>query len=257
MLTTEPCLGAIFWQPATLIRTRLQNPGVINTASRIDRRLAVGEQLCAAGAIAVTSVGATASRRRRTAFHGAVKQLAVDLTVREAPATITLTSPGAELQEQTRQRLADQYRLLLFSEITLSFTDTDGDHIRLQKDGIDINEYVNGELEVKSGKFFHIDAISRAYRIGAGHGWLRPEDDVETIVRRRDLMYMDREFTARCLITICSLNEPTAYQVMMTAHTEGLAVVGTYTFEAAEAYCDGLKAKGLSADIAPVDGNCD
>jgi len=68
-------------------------------------------------------------------------------------------------------------------------------------------------------------------------------------------MFMDREFTARCLMMICSLNESAAYQVMMTAHTEGLAVVGTYTFEAAEAYCDGLRAKGLSADIVPVDGN--
>jgi ATP-dependent Clp protease adapter protein ClpS len=168
-----------------------------------------------------------------------------------------LTAPGAELREQTHQRLADQYQLLLFSEITLNFTDTDGDHIRLQKDGIDINEYVNGKLEVRSGKFFHIDTISGAYRIGAGHGWFGPQEDVATLVRKRDLMFMDREFTARCLMMICSLKESAAYQVMMTAHTEGLAVVGIYTFEAAEAYCDGLKAKGLSADIVPVDGNCD
>jgi len=177
--------------------------------------------------------------------------------VREAPATATLTAPGAELQEQTRQRRADQYRLLLFSELTLSFTDTDGDHIRLQKDGIDINEYVNGKLDVRSMEFFHIDTIARTYRDDGGHGTFRPEEDVETLVRKRDLMFMDREFTARCLMTVCSLRESAAYQVMMTAHTQGFAVVGTYTFEAAEAYCDGLKAKGLSADIVPVDGNHD
>lgn len=40
----------------------------------------------------------------------------------------------------------------------------------------------------------------------------------------------------------------------MKAHTEGVAVVGTYDFETAETYCAGLKAKGLSADIIPVEG---
>jgi len=62
-----------------------------------------------------------------------------------------------------------------------------------------------------------------------------------------------REFVARCLMTICFLGESEAYRVMMTAHTEGSAVVGTYQFEMAEVYCDGLKDKGIRADIVPVD----
>lgn len=55
-------------------------------------------------------------------------------------------------------------------------------------------------------------------------------------------------------MTVCGLSESNAYQVMMRAHQEGLAVVGTYDFETAETYCSGLKGKGLSADIVPVEG---
>jgi len=183
-LVTAARLGATFWPPATRSWTGLQNPEAINPACPTNRPITASERLCAAGGV-VTSIGVTANRRQRTAFLGAVRRLAFDLPVREAPATTTSIAPGAELQEQTRQRLADQYRLLLFSEITLSYTDTDGDHIRLQKDGIDIHEYVNGKLQVRSSKFFHIDTIARAYRIGAGHGWFRPEEDVETLVRKR------------------------------------------------------------------------
>lgn len=36
-------------------------------------------------------------------------------------------------------------------------------------------------------------------------------------------------------MTICLLKEGDAYQVMMKAHKEGVAVVGTYAFETAEA----------------------
>ena len=68
-------------------------------------------------------------------------------------------------------------------------------------------------------------------------------------------------------MTICLLKEGDAYQVMMKAHKEGVAVVGTYAFETAEAgascqfhdvseaYCESLKAQGLSVDIIPVDKN--
>mmetsp|Transcript_87886 Transcript_87886/g.262073 ORF Transcript_87886/g.262073 Transcript_87886/m.262073 type:complete len:191 (-) Transcript_87886:99-671(-) len=62
-----------------------------------------------------------------------------------------------------------------------------------------------------------------------------------------------REFVARCLMTICLLKESDAYQVMMKAHREGVAVVGTYAFETAEAYCEGLKNKGLTVDIVAAD----
>ena len=99
----------------------------------------------------------------------------MSLPTRKAEVAIptVVVFPGYKAAEQTRQRRADQYRLLLFSEqvllvslllpemlaivvtivmciaITvirgyclqgLCFTDTDGDEIRIQKDGPLINE---------------------------------------------------------------------------------------------------------------------
>ncbi|CAK0799169.1 unnamed protein product, partial [Prorocentrum cordatum] len=62
-----------------------------------------------------------------------------------------------------------------------------------------------------------------------------------------------REYVSRCLMLVCSLAERDAYRTMMTAHTEGSAVVGTYSFELADLYCGSLKEKNISADIIPVD----
>merc|ERR1712085_40111 len=57
-----------------------------------------------------------------------------------------------------------------------------------------------------------------------------------------------REFVAKCLMVICLLKEGDAYEVMMKAHREGVGVVGTYNYEKAEAYCEGLKAKDSNGD---------
>lgn len=104
------------------------------------------------------------------------------MPVKEPPVTTTVAIPGAKVEEETKQKRADEYRLVLYN-----------------------------------------DPLNK------------------------------REFVARCLMTICLLKEGDAYQVMMKAHKEGVAVVGTYSFETAEAYCDGLKSQGLSVDIFPVD----
>merc|ERR1712007_113508 len=133
------------------------------------------------------------------------------------------------------------------------FTDTDGDHIQIQKDGICINEYVNGSLTVRNMVFFDIDVRARKYRDRGGHGYFRVGEDLQELVRKRDAMFIEREYVARCLMTVCLLKEADAYQVMMKAHADGVAVVGTYLFETAETYCARLKAKGLSANIIPVD----
>ncbi|CAE7239172.1 clpS [Symbiodinium microadriaticum] len=172
--------------------------------------------------------------------------------VRES-STQTIAVSVPRLDEEVKQKRADRYRLLVFTEILLSFTDTDGDNIRLQKEGIAINEYVNDKLEIRSMQYFDIDVQARSYHDPTGRGWFRPSEDVPRIVRKRDLMFLERDFLARCLMIVCGLTESSAYQVMMTAHTEGMAVVGTYAFETAELYCAGLKAKGLSADIVPVE----
>eukprot|EP00438_Fugacium_kawagutii_P023731 Skav231420 [mRNA] locus=scaffold330:18720:27633:+ [translate_table: standard] len=91
---------------------------------------------------------------------------AVDMPVKEPPVTTTVALPGAKVEEETRQKRADEYRLVLYN-----------------------------------------DPLNK------------------------------REYVARCLMTICLLKEGDAYQVMMKAHKEGVAVVGTYAFETAEAGC--------------------
>jgi len=62
-----------------------------------------------------------------------------------------------------------------------------------------------------------------------------------------------REFVARCLVQITGLSEITAYQTMMQAHQNGLAVVGRYVYEIAEMYYSALKKNGIICDLVPVD----
>ncbi|CAK0867120.1 unnamed protein product [Prorocentrum cordatum] len=62
-----------------------------------------------------------------------------------------------------------------------------------------------------------------------------------------------REYVCRCLMLICLLEERPAYETMMKAHQEGVAVVGTYKFDTAEDFCARLKAKGIISDIISKD----
>jgi len=62
-----------------------------------------------------------------------------------------------------------------------------------------------------------------------------------------------REFVARCLVQITGLSEITAYQTMMQAHQNGVAVVGRYVYEIAEMYHSALKKNGIVCDLVPVD----
>lgn len=52
---------------------------------------------------------------------------------------------------------------------------------------------------------------------------------------------------------VCALTDDQAYDVMMTAHKNGFAVVGQYTKETADGYCDGLKAAGIYCDVEKAD----
>lgn len=62
-----------------------------------------------------------------------------------------------------------------------------------------------------------------------------------------------REFVARCLVQVAGLSEFSAYETMMQAHQNGIAVVGRYVFELAEMYHDALKKNGIICDVVPVD----
>lgn len=62
-----------------------------------------------------------------------------------------------------------------------------------------------------------------------------------------------REFVARCLVQIVGHSELTAYQTMMQAHQNGIAVVGIYRYEIAEMYYGELTKNGIVCDLVPVE----
>jgi ATP-dependent Clp protease adaptor protein ClpS len=62
-----------------------------------------------------------------------------------------------------------------------------------------------------------------------------------------------REHVARALVQVTGLTEFGAYQTMMQAHQNGIAVVGRWCFEIAEMYNEGLQKNGIVSDIVAVD----
>ncbi|GMH66731.1 hypothetical protein TrST_g11809 [Triparma strigata] len=62
-----------------------------------------------------------------------------------------------------------------------------------------------------------------------------------------------REHVARTLVQVTSKSEAEAYNLMMSAHRNGLAVVGIFLLEQAEMFCEQLGEFGLVADIQPID----
>jgi ATP-dependent Clp protease adapter protein ClpS len=61
-----------------------------------------------------------------------------------------------------------------------------------------------------------------------------------------------REHVSRSLVQVTGLSEYQAYQTMMRAHQNGMAVVGRYLYEIAEMFHDALKREGIICDIVPV-----
>ena len=71
--------------------------------------------------------------------------------------------------------------------------------------------------------------------------------NVRVVLRRR-------EYVARILVgAIPGMSQADAYLVMQKAHKQGMAVVGVWVFEVAEAYCDKLKSGGLIASVTEED----
>ena len=62
-----------------------------------------------------------------------------------------------------------------------------------------------------------------------------------------------REHVARSLVQVTGMSEMDAYQTMMQAHQNGIAVVGRWPYEEAEMYQDALQKNGIVCDIVPVD----
>eukprot|EP00308_Calcidiscus_leptoporus_P003640 CAMPEP_0119377082 /NCGR_PEP_ID=MMETSP1334-20130426/43078_1 /TAXON_ID=127549 /ORGANISM="Calcidiscus leptoporus, Strain RCC1130" /LENGTH=107 /DNA_ID=CAMNT_0007395871 /DNA_START=124 /DNA_END=447 /DNA_ORIENTATION=+ len=63
-----------------------------------------------------------------------------------------------------------------------------------------------------------------------------------------------REYVAKVLVSnIPELSQADAYVIMQSAHKNGMAVVGIWLFELAEAYCELLKSGGLISNIEEED----
>jgi ATP-dependent Clp protease adapter protein ClpS len=62
-----------------------------------------------------------------------------------------------------------------------------------------------------------------------------------------------REHVARSLVQVTGMSELDAYQTMMQAHQNGIAVVGRWVYEVAEMYHDALQKNGIICDLVPVD----
>lgn len=74
--------------------------------------------------------------------------------------------------------------------------------------------------------------------------------------RYRVLLHNDdfnsMEYVVQTLMqTVAGMTQPQAVDIMMEAHTNGLALVITCTLEHAEFYCETLKNHGLSSTIEP------
>ncbi|MEB3338067.1 MAG: ATP-dependent Clp protease adapter ClpS [Leptolyngbyaceae bacterium] len=74
--------------------------------------------------------------------------------------------------------------------------------------------------------------------------------------RYRVLLHNDdfnsMEYVVQALMhTVASLTQPQAVNIMMEAHTNGMALVITCAQEHAEFYCETLQGHGLSSTIEP------
>jgi ATP-dependent Clp protease adapter protein ClpS len=103
-------------------------------------------------------------------------------------------------------------------------------------------------------------------KVGAGPAVLdRPALEETPVEERRRMgseawevrIYNDRmntrEHVARALVQVTGMSEMGAYQTMMQAHQNGIAVVGRWVYEIAEMYHDALKKNGIVCDIVPVE----
>ncbi|CAM9294436.1 unnamed protein product [Scytosiphon promiscuus] len=80
---------------------------------------------------------------------------------------------------------------------------------------------------------------------------IRPEDKFKV------LLFNDngntREYVSRSLVQVVGLPEATAFQIMQQANDNGMAQVGVWHQEMADAYSTSLKERGLIAETHPVD----
>ena len=86
---------------------------------------------------------------------------------------------------------------------------------------------VNDRLEIRRMEYFDIDEKARSYHDPTGRGWFRSSEDVAELVRKKELMFIERDFLARCLMTVCGLKESSAYQAGISNTPMGSRFRGT------------------------------
>ncbi|CAM9936838.1 unnamed protein product [Discosporangium mesarthrocarpum] len=78
----------------------------------------------------------------------------------------------------------------------------------------------------------------------------RPEDKFKV------LLFNDngntREYVSRSLVQVVGMPEDQAFSIMQQAHENGMATVGVWHQEMADAYSTSLKSRGLVADVFPA-----
>jgi ATP-dependent Clp protease adaptor protein ClpS len=84
----------------------------------------------------------------------------------------------------------------------------------------------------------------------------RPSASAKIAPRYRVLLHNDdynsMEYVVQCLLEVVNvLTQPQAVEIMMEAHTNGVALVTTCVKEHAEFYAEGLCSKGLTSTIEP------
>ncbi|CAM9411071.1 unnamed protein product [Chrysoparadoxa australica] len=83
------------------------------------------------------------------------------------------------------------------------------------------------------------------------------EEEVKVGGRYKLMLFNDngntREYVARCLVSVVGMSESDAYDIMTQAHKNGMAVVGMWHLELAEAYNEELGSKGIISEVVPVD----
>lgn len=75
------------------------------------------------------------------------------------------------------------------------FEDTDGDEIVLKLEGNLVNEYVNGELEIKDVQLFEIDEENRMYRDDTGSGSFTTSEDLHVMGSKVKALFKERKST--------------------------------------------------------------
>jgi ATP-dependent Clp protease adaptor protein ClpS len=66
--------------------------------------------------------------------------------------------------------------------------------------------------------------------------------------------YNSMEHVVASLMEVVNgMTQPQAVDIMMEAHTNGIALVITCVQEHAEFYCEGLRSKGLTSTIEPAE----